>query len=394
MGDASDALKSLPGSLAWLAVQLLLVAAWIGLLAYLPWWSVLALLLTLDAACVWCSRRTLGTADQWLLFYGALGLAGLAISLAQAHGGSLWGWLIGVAAACIGFVWKLYLMQRFDLPRRASKTAVAEAEPIAAPPIAAPIEITEPASLLPVHWREAEEANTRAAREAIWQRGEPVYVINGEIRFGPATGDYLWPDGAAVMGWAGSRYAMSDDGRWFVAAPPVAHREICDALYDRTSRLVYDLRSWEIHGWSEQGPWLARPGEAPMSLDRTGVIGTDYLPLRDVWLPRSFFTELPLARQTLRAPAGPHAAMLDIALPDRLLDGDDPLACLRRPWFRLAVDGEDSGLRLYGVYGQPWSDDGQILRVSAWLADAPYALPEPWRWSRLTGWLRDERSAG
>ena len=219
MSDASNALKQLPGSLAWLAVQLLLVAAWVAVLAFLPWWSVLALLLALDAISVWCHRRELGTTDQWLVFYGALGLIGLAISLAQAIGASWWAWLIGITVAGVGFVWKLYLMQRFDLPRSAPATEAVKAESVAPP-----MEVTEPASLLPVHWLDADEANTRAGREAIWQRGEPVYVVNGEIRFGPPTGDYLWPDGAAVMGWAGSRYAVSDDGRWFVGGWNIERR--------------------------------------------------------------------------------------------------------------------------------------------------------------------------
>lgn len=197
MSDASDALKRLPGSLAWLSVQLLFVVAWIALLAYLPWWIVLALLLTLDAASIWCGRRALGTIDQWLVFYGALGLIGLAISLAWAIGGSLWAWLAGIAAACAGFGWKLYLMQRFDLPRSASKTNVAKPEPAALP-----MQATEPVSMLPVIWRSADEARTRAEREAIWQRGEPVYLVNGEIRFGPPTGDYLWSDGTAGIAWA------------------------------------------------------------------------------------------------------------------------------------------------------------------------------------------------
>lgn len=389
MSDAPDALKRLPGSLAWMLVQLLLVCAWITFLAALPWGAVLGLLLALDALSVGCRRRAVGTLDQWLVFYGALGLIGLAVSLALSVGGSLWGWLIGIMAACIGFGWKLYLMQRFDLPRSASKASVAQSEPIAAP-----MPTTEPASMLAVRWRSANEARTRAEREAIWQRGEPVYLVNGEIRFGPPTGDYLWPDGAAVIAWAGSRYAMSDDGRWFVASSPVGHPGSCDYLYDRTSRLVYELPSWEIRGWSEHGPWLAEPGKASVPLDRTGVVGMDYLPLRDVWLPRSFFADLPLARQIWRAPVGQHTAALDIALPDRLLDADDPLACLRRPCFCLQVDGEDSGLRLYGAYGQPWSGDGGTLRVSAWLAEAPYASPEPWRWNRATGWLRDDRFAG
>ena len=389
MSDASNALKQLPGSLAWLAVQLLLVAAWVALLAYLPWWSVLALLLALDAMSVWCGRRALGTADQWLVFYGALGLIGLAISLARAIGESWWAWLIGIAIAGVGFVWKLYLMQRFDLPRRTSTTEAAKTGSVAPPK-----ETIEPASLQPVYWLDADEASTRAGREAIWQRGEPVYLVNGEIRFGPATGDYLWPDGAAVTGQAGGSYAVSDDGRWFVASSPVGYPGSCDYLYDRTSRLMYELPSWEIRGWSEHGPWLGKRGEASMALDRTGVVGMDYLPLRDIWLPRGFFSELPLARQTFRAPVGQHATALDIALPDRLLDDDDPLTCLRRPWFRLEVDGEDSGLRLYGIHGQPWSDDGLTLRVSAWLADAPYALTEPWHWSLATGWLRDDPPAG
>lgn len=390
MSHTPDALKRLPGSLAWLAVQLLLIAAWIALLAYLPWWGALALLLTLDAASVWCGRRALGTADQWLVFYGALGLIGLAISLAQAIGGSLWAWLIGVVVGCVGFGWKLYLMQRFDLPRSTSKTGVAKPEPVASR-----METTEPASMLPVSWRSANEARTRAEREAIWQRGEPVYLVNGEIRFGPPTGDYLWPDGAAVIAWAGSRYAVSDDGRWFVASSPIGHPGSCDYLYDRTSRLLYELPSWEIRGWGEHGPWLAESGKAPLSLDRAGVVGVDYLPLRDVWLPRSFFADLPLARQTLRAPVGRHAAVLDIALPNRLLDSDDdPLAYLRRPCFSLKVDGQDSGLRLYGIYGQPWSDDGRTLRVSAWLAEAPHASPKSWCWTQVTGWLRDDHLAG
>lgn len=389
MSDAPDALRRLPVSLAWLLVQMSFVVAWIAVLAALPWWIVVALLLTLDAASIGGSRRVLGMVDQWLLFYGALGLIGLAISLAHAIGGSLWGWLAGFAIACVGFGWKLYLMQRFDLPRSASKTKVVE--PGAVVP---PMQTTEPVAMLPVSWRGADEARTRVDREAIWQRGEPVYLVNGEIRFGPPTGDYLWSDGAVVIAWAGSRYAVSDDGRWFVASAPVGHPGSCDYLYDRTSRLVYELPSWEIRGWDVRGPWLAEPGKTAVPLDRIDVAGADYLPLRDLWLPRGFFAALPLARQIWRAPVGQHAATLDIALPDRLLDDDDPLACLRRPRFRLEVDGRDSGLRLYGIYGQPWSDDGRILRVSAWLADAPYALPEPWCWSRATGWLRDDRVAG
>lgn len=386
MSQTPDALRQLPGSLAWLAMQLSFVVAWIALLAYLPWWGGAALLLSLDVASVWCGRRAIGTADQWLVFYGALGLIGLAISLSRAIGG-LSGWVMGTIVAGAGLAWKLYLMQRFDLPRGASLKPAAISEGM--PP---QVEVEVPTSLLPVHWREATEARTVAERKAIWQRGEPVYQVNGEVRFGPPTGDYVWPDGSVVIGWAESRYALSDDGRWFVASSPTGHAGRCNYLYDRARRLLYALPAWELRGWSEHGPWLAEPGKSARLLDHIGVVGVDYVPLRDIWLPRDYFDALPLARQALRAPTGAHVAVLDIALPDRLLDGDDPLESLRRPRFRLAIDGQDSDLRLYGVYGQPWSDDGKTLRVSAWRHQAP-ALTEPWRWSRATGWLRDDHVA-
>jgi len=392
MNDAPAALKPWPGALAWLTVQLLLITAWIALLAHLPWWIGLGVLLALDAATVWSRRRAFGTADQWLLFYGALGLIGLALSLAQAIGG-VWGWAIAAVAAVAGFAWKLYLMQRFDLPRGVSKQADVPSLALASAQATPRRETETPTSVTPVHWRQAGEAATREEREAIWQRGEPVYQVNGEIRFGPSTGDYLWPDGSVVIAQAGSGYAISDDGHWFVASSPVGHPGRCDYLYDRARRLLYRLPAWELRGWSERGPWLAEPGKPPVLLDRIGATGVDYLPLRDLWLPRNHFAELPLARRALPAPLGHHVAVLDIDLPDRLLDGNDPMESLRRPCFLLHVDGQDSGLRLYGVYGQPWSDDGRTLRVSAWLADAP-RLTEPWLWSQATGWLRADHADG
>lgn len=388
MSDAPDALRQLPGTLAWLAVQLLLIVVWIALLAYLRWWGSLALLLALDVVSVWCSRRALGAADQWLVFYGALGLIGLAIALSRAIGG-VSGWIIGAIVAAIGFGWKLYLMQRYELPRRAVASTIDKPAPVVPA-----MEMAEPASVSSVNWQDADEALTTGAREAIWQRGEPVYMVNGEIRFGPATGDYLWADGAVVIAWAGCRYAISDDGRWFVASAPVGHPGSCDYLYDRVRRLLYELPAWEIRHWSEYGPLLAQSGQSPVRLDRIGAVGVDYLPLRDLWLPRSYVDALPLARQAWPAPVGAHMAVLDMVLPDRLLDENDPLQYLRRPSFRLEVDGQDSGLRLYGAYGQPWSGDGLTLRVSAWLAGAPHGLTEPWCWSRATGWLRDNHPAG
>ncbi len=370
--------------------HLALALAWIALLGVLPWWCAGLLLLATEVLALVWPRVSARRFEQWPVFYALLGLAGLAIALARALGDGMLAWIAAVGAVFVLFLLKAALERRCGLPRGrdAPTSAGAGATPAAHAsqrPTRSASPPPSPIALEPPSWLDASEQRSSAA--------QPRYLVNGEIRFGPPTGDYLLPELAVVIGWAGARYALSADGRWFVASQPGGRPGACDYLYDRRLRRLYELSTWQLRGWAEDGPWLAaNDGAAPRPLAQVAdaEAGDDYLPLRDLWLPRRFVASLPLARQAWPAPEGPHVATLDLDLPESFAPLDDPLDRLRRPYFRLAVDGLDSGLLSYGLSGQPWDAAGRELRVFAWPADAARAEPQAWRWSVAEGWRRDD----
>ncbi|WP_266170019.1 hypothetical protein [Dyella subtropica] len=363
---------------------LLLGLAWVAVLASLPWWAGVPSAMAMEAAALGLPRLKARRVVSWLVFYGMLGLAGLAVSLARAMGGGAGAWFVAVLLALLGFLLKAWVETRYGLLNEAPN-APADAQAVPAAPNTAPGKTPHLRSL---QWQDVPAWGGVEDRAARLASKRPCYLVNGEIRFGPPTGDFLLSGGLVVIGWAGASYAESPDGRWFLASRPENHPGCCDYLHDHLERRLYALPSWHVRGWSAEGPWLSQGREGvsyPLHQVATPEQTDDYLPLRDLWLPRRFVESLPLSRQTAHPPAGPHIATLDMRLPDAFAALFDPLESLHRPQFRLAVNGADSGLLVYGLH-DAWDAAGQTLRVHAWQVDAAPTSIAAWHWTRLTGW--------
>jgi hypothetical protein len=201
------------------------------LLAVLPWWLGLPLLLAIVAVLLFAAER-LERYASWLRLALRWGLPGVLFALQRALGGDAFAWAMALLGALVGFTLLAGLEAWLD---RGSRERVAQPElrdwpSLALAPIGPPAVVVE---LAPPRWAEATCPDPRGG-EAHWEAG----------RFALA-------DGSTVER-VQARASFSPDGRWFVACVP---RGV--VLLDRDHRRSYRLRGWALCGWHE-GPWLAR----------------------------------------------------------------------------------------------------------------------------------------
>lgn len=233
---------------------------WLLLLAVLPWWLGLPLLLLCATALLWrpgtwsLSPSVWRRALRW-------GLPGVLLAVWRAAGPGALGWLLTLLAALAGFSLLVLLENWLDRARSRAAAQAAHAgagadaadwPQLALAPVAAPATIIE---LEPVVWHEL-----RAAALA-----DP---LGGTLTW---QGDaLLLPDGRRVDG-VEPRCAYAADGRW-LALPLVQQRGLL--LIDRQRDRRHRLRGWQLAGWYAGQPWLARDEEhAP--LDIAHVLGRD-----------------------------------------------------------------------------------------------------------------------
>jgi len=230
---------------------------WVLLLALLPWWLGLPLLLALVAAAVLLQYRLashhLGLIRQALRW----GLAAWLLSLLRTLGNDVIGWGAVLLGALAGYT----LLAGLDAwlkrdQRRAAAAEAADWPELALASIGPPAEIIE---LQEPAWQPADD-------ELPDPRGGLVHCGANGCQFGNG----LRIDAPhASAGFA--RAGFSPDGRWF-AACTTDERDLvlCDRQRDRRHR----LRGWRLVGWHHEQPWLTRRGDdMPQSLH--AVLGHD-----------------------------------------------------------------------------------------------------------------------
>ncbi|AIF49301.1 hypothetical protein HY57_19615 [Dyella japonica A8] len=215
-------------------------AAWTCVVALLPWWVGLPLVLLSVVGAVRFDRRIVHYAE---LCRRALrwGLPGLLFAVQRALGGDLMAWGAALLGALAGF--SLVVLMESLLDHRVRRSPAAAATPewreLAMAPIGPPAHIIE---LARAEWHEATAAFESAAGPA---RFEPT---------GEGRGRYVFACGP-VIEKTSSRYCASPQGRWFVANLPGGRGEI---LWDRQSGRTHRMMGWQLSGWEGEQPWLAR----------------------------------------------------------------------------------------------------------------------------------------
>lgn len=235
---------------AWRAV--LPRVAWLALLALLPWWLGLPLLLALAAVVTLLQYRL--AREHAALIRRALrwGLPGVLFALQRALGGDAFAWGAALLGALTGYTLLAGLEAWLDRElRRAPAAPSAEWPELAMAPIGPPAEIIE---LQPPAWQTA----TNALVDPL---GGHVLYREGAYRF--EIGERI--DGVDALA------AFSPGGRWFAAR---LHNDRGVLLWDRQRERQHRLRGWQLGGWYREQPWLLRRDD-DMPLALSAVLGED-----------------------------------------------------------------------------------------------------------------------
>lgn len=241
----------------------LLAISWLALLALIPWWLGLPLLLSLTSILL---LGVHGQPPQSHLLRAALrwGLPGVLLALAFALGGDGLAWAIALLGALAGFTliaaleaWLDRELKRPAPAADAGASAPADASNASWPELARvsrapPVVIIE---LAPPRWH--------AARSALRDLdGLPVVFEAGP----QDTGTYAFADGHRIDG-ASARACFSPGGRWFATSS-----ERGTMLWDRRDDCQHRLRRWQLSGWRDDQPWLQRH-EAAMPVSLAHALG-------------------------------------------------------------------------------------------------------------------------
>jgi hypothetical protein len=234
--------------------------AWALLLACLPWWIDLPLLLAL-AAIPWVQVPRL---RRWrIAFRLALrwGLAGLLVASYRAFGGHVLGLTLTLLAALLGFS-LLVLLESWQDRKPQRNAALAAESP---------------------EWRELALTPVGPAATII-EVNAPVWInLGGDNRDSPIdltrVAGHGWRVGEGrKLEHVQARVAVAPGQRW-LAFPIATGRGV--VLYDRDHDRQYRLRGWQLYGWHAQEAWLARDEDhAPLSLSHVlgqAVPGQDVL---------------------------------------------------------------------------------------------------------------------
>jgi len=235
---------------AWRGV--LPLAAWLALLALLPWWLGLSLLLALAIAVTILQHRL--AAEDARLIRRALrwGLPGMLFALQRALGGDAFAWGAALLGALAGYTLLAGLEAWLDRARRRAPAAPsAEWPELAMASIGPPAEIIE---LQPPAWQPAADGL--------------LDPLGGRVRY--QDGAYLFEAGERIGG-VDAQAAFSPCGRWFAARTDGGSGVL---LQDRQRERQHRLRGWQLAGWHRGQPWLVRRGDdMPQAL--SAVLGED-----------------------------------------------------------------------------------------------------------------------
>lgn len=230
-------------------------AAWALLLALLPWWLGLPLLLMVVAVLLSDVERLRVHAG---LLRGSLrcGLPGVALALLRWLGADALAWTVAAVAALAGFTLLAGLEAWLDraathepLQREDASADVAWPESAWATPVVAGGII----ELAPVCWQDdlagVDDPRGGVVAHAADARGAAGWRFN---------------DGTWIAGTA-ERIAFSPCGRWFAWRSDAGTQ-----LWDRDRNRRYRLGRRRLYGWHDGRPWLQRGASAmPEPLQET-----------------------------------------------------------------------------------------------------------------------------
>lgn len=227
------------------------VLGWVLLLAVLPWWLGLPVLLVCALALLWhalapgWSTARLRQGLRW-------GLAGLLLAVLRAGGMDALGGLFALLAALVGFSLLMLLENWLDRDRVVPLTGASTAEwpelaQAAVGPTAAIIELRPPA----------------------WQAPDAVLAALPDSGLRWQSGELWLGDGSRLSGLA-PHCDVGEDGRWLVL-PLAGMRGVL--LLDRRQGRRHRLRGWVLAGWQGSEPWLSR-GEDRLPEPLVRVLGT------------------------------------------------------------------------------------------------------------------------
>lgn len=246
----------MPGASRWR--RWLVAIAWIALLALLPWWLGLPLLLSVAALLLLGVHRQ--RADALLLRTALrVGLPGVLLAVAFWLGADALAWAVALLGALAGFTLiaglEAWLDREVRSPTPDSKDAglhVADPTGASWPELALssrapPVVMIE---LLRPRWHDG---------------GAALHDFDGKrLAFEPGTqgtGTYCFDDGHRIDA-ASAQACFSPAGRWFAT-----RSDRGTMLWDRHRDSQHRMRRWQLCGWYQDQPWLQRREDAmPVSL--------------------------------------------------------------------------------------------------------------------------------
>jgi hypothetical protein len=229
----------------------LLAIAWMLLLALLPWWIDLPLLLALAAARLAHAEHALAWAlgSRHALRWG---LPGLLLSMLRMLGGGPRAWVLVLLAALAGFS-LLMLLEGWLVRghRRGPAPPSPEWSELAMAPVGPAPAIIE---LQPPDWHDVDDRLADPRGGELRRDGHALVLADGTRL-----------DGVAP------RCCFDPDAHW-LAVPLAPRRGLL--LLDRRRGRLHRLRGWQLCGWHAGLPWLQRGGDrAPLALPH--VLGHD-----------------------------------------------------------------------------------------------------------------------
>lgn len=227
------------------------MAAWLVLLAALPWWLGLPLLLALAAGALLLQQRLDEEHAAWIRRSLLWGLPGMLFALQRSLGGDVFAWGAALLGALAGYTLLAGLGAWLDRDLHHAPAGAPDAEwpELAMAPIGPPVEIIE---LQPPQWQTAADGL--------------IDPLGGQVIY--HDGSCLIVDGQRLDAVA-MPVSFSPEGRWFAG-----HGSRGVLLWDRQRGRQYRLRGWQLCGWYRDQPWLARrDGDMPLALP--AVLGQD-----------------------------------------------------------------------------------------------------------------------
>lgn len=209
--------------------------AWLVLVALLPWWLGLPLLLSLAGVAVLLQARLHAAELQRLRRALRWGLPGFLLALVYAFGADALAWVVALVAALAGFTLIAGIEAWLDraVRREPEPSADAEWPELARAPIGPPVHIIE---LQTADWRTTSSG-------LVDPRGERLVFRDDSFHFA---------DGSVISN-VDAAAGFSVDGHWFFARIKDGRGVV---LWDRKIDRHYRLRGLDLCGWYRDEPWL------------------------------------------------------------------------------------------------------------------------------------------